>query len=259
MPASPTNASASPTAAAAGTAVSAYATASLLAPHHTAATVALVRGGMCAALHRVDEAAACFKWAIDVHERGAGIVADASSSGTGGALAGGLTRDLHLYGYSLYEVAILHSNGVKALARQAARATASTATTTASAADAAGRTTGGADVDTAILSSDLLRGLDAGAMREQAKALTQAAKGIKDDFNWKMRMHLRIHLMHDEMRTRPRKHRDVSADGAAAAGGASGGSSSGTMSAADFEATLLAKAIAPMGSGGAGEADSDDE
>lgn len=83
-------------------------------------------------------------------------------------------------------------------------------------------------------------------------------------------MHLRIHLMYDELRSHPRKVKAPSGDAgslAAAGGGASssGGASSGGgidargMSSADLEAALLARASAPMGSGSVAVGDPDDD
>ena len=75
-----------------------------VSPIHTVAVAALVRGALCASLGRVDEAAAAFSWA-----------AAAGKAGT-------LGRELHVYGYALYEHAVLYADGVKALRAAAAAA-----------------------------------------------------------------------------------------------------------------------------------------
>jgi len=226
--------------------VSAFAAPTVMEPVHAVAIAALCRGSMCAALGRVDEAAACYHWVIAAGE------------------AGSLKRELHVYGYALYELGILFADGVKALARRDESAPPAAAAGAGSAAPAAAAATppairtarhmhvhGGSNV----LSSGLLTGLGNREMRDQVRVMLKRAKDLRDDYNWKVRLHLRVHLTVDELRTKPGKRQAAAAAGSWLGGGAGGSAAD----AAKLEDAMLAAAAAPIGSSAGGEGEDDDD
>lgn len=216
-----------------------FAKPSALQPLHTAAIAALVRGSLCSRVGRIDEAAACFRWVVE----------------TGPAL---LKRDLHVYAYAAYELGVLYADAVKAMQRRAAGV------------PPPPTSHNGAD----ILSAALFAGMSAKDAAAAAKRHMAAARDVKDDFNWKLRLHMRVHLSADDLRASSGKKstRRVLGGGAGAAAAAAGGAGGGGGSAgggsaaaktpeeaAKFEADLLAAAEGPIGAGGEDDDDLGDD
>lgn len=201
-----------------------------LQPLHTAAIAALVRGSLCSRVGRIDEAAACFRWVVE----------------TGPAL---LKRDLHVYAYAAYELGVLYADAVKAMQRRAAGV------------PPPATSHSGAD----ILSAALFRGMSPKDAAAAAKRYMAAGRDVKDDFNWKLRLHMRVHLSADDLRASSGKKstRRVLGGGAAAAAGGAGAGGAGAAKtpeeAARFEADLLAAAEGPIGGGSADDDDLGDD
>jgi hypothetical protein len=186
--------------------LSTFAAASPLLPVHAVATLALIRGAACGGLGRMDEAAACYSWVM-----------------AAGA-AGRLRRDLHLYGYAVYELGMVHLETAKALTLGAAAgAAAGTAGAEGSASASAGAAASGTasvepDAETLarrarILASTLAHETTPADARARCVELLKTARGIKEDFNWRVRLHIRSHLAIDELR----QSKDAAGAAAAAA------------------------------------------
>jgi len=230
-----------------------YAVPTQLQPMHTAALGALIRGALCSRMGRVDEAAACYRWVVE----------------TLGASC--LKRELHVWAYASYELGVLYADGVKAMARRrdaglppahAAAAAGEAAATPAAAKGPApyvpSTSHSGVDISTAAL----FRGLDAKAAASLAKRHMAAARDLREDFHWKLRLHMRVHLTADDLRvaTGHKVGRRVLGGAAAGAGGGVAGGAGGSASGEEalrMEADLLAAAEGPLGADGVA-ADDDD-
>jgi hypothetical protein len=151
---------------------------SQLLPIHTAATGALCRGAFCSVMGLVDEAVACLQWVIE--------------KATASPGSGPLRRDLHLVSYAQYELGVIYSNGLKALNR-------GESSTTAQNQSRGHVESAGSTGRPSILHAHALAGLTAANMRASAKKHFAAAREIRDDFNWKVRLHLRAHLSVSEL------------------------------------------------------------
>lgn len=153
-----------------------FATASPLLPVHAAAIAALCRGAACAGLGRADEAAACYGWVMQQGE------------------AGRLKRELHVWAYSSYEMGILYLDLCKAIIRRGRLAAG------AGSEDQQDQDPAVAAKHAKLLSSQLATGLSLSDAKKKCVEYMRAAKSVKDDFNWRVRLHIRVHLAYDDMR-----------------------------------------------------------
>lgn len=224
-----------------------YAVPTQLQPVHSAAVAALVRGALCSRIGLVDAASACFLWVVE----------------TVGAAKLKQHGDLHIFAYAAYEQSVLYVDAVKAIARR--------------------NKTGGAapppsshcGVD--ILSAALYKGMTVKSLAVQAKKYMALARDVKEDFCWKLRLHLRVHLTADDLRVASGKKgkgkkilggaaavsSSAAASGGASAGGSGassgGGGADGADAAAAFEADLLKRAEGPLGADSIGEDDDEED
>ena len=134
---------------------------------------ALVRGSLAAALGRADEAAAAFAW----------VAAEAAPEGPAGA------RELHAFAYAHYELGVLFADGAKARLAGGRSGHRPPPPSRLSQRKLEG-----------LLASDLLAGLPPAACAARARAHLRAARDVRADFNWRVRLHLRVHLSLDDLR-----------------------------------------------------------
>ena len=171
-----------------------YARPTALAPLHTVAVAALVRGSLCAALGDIDAAAACFQWVVE-H-----------------APPAAARRELHAYAYAHYELGVLFTDGAKVKAAAAA-VPAAVPAAVASPDDAATpvpvpavpAATGSSGRHSrkleGLASCALLAPLSVAQCVSAARRHLAAARDVRADFNWRLRLHLRVHLSSDDLRS----------------------------------------------------------
>jgi hypothetical protein len=219
----------------------AYARPTPLTPFHAVTVAALVRGALCASLGRVDEAAACFNWLID------------NAAGHGSA-----KRELQALGYAHYELGVLYVDAAKAMQQHAsgaagAPAAVATGPTRSHAHSHSSSGSTAASVHSrkmhGLLASQLVAGLGLRECVARARSHLKAARDVRDDFNWRVRLHLRVHLSMDDLRRRGGS--GGGGKGSAAAGGGTGGWGTTDWGAAEDDAAACATAD--------GEDEDDDE
>lgn len=197
----------------------AYARPTPLAPAHTATVAALVRGSLCGALGRIDEAAVCFQWAIDNGSPAALAAA--------GADAGSSRREIQAHAYARYELGVLYTDAAKVLeGKRGGSATAAGPGTSPAPSPKGASAPAFASRKLAGLSScRLTQGLAPAACASRARELLRAARDERGDYMWKVRLHLRAHLTLDDLRRRSGRRSGwgwASWDGEGAAGDAGG-------------------------------------
>jgi hypothetical protein len=158
------------------TSYSPYASATPPAPVHAVAVAAMMRGSACAALCRVEEAGACFAW----------IQAQAG--------AGRLKKEQHLAAYAWYETGLLYLDAARILSKQAGSSGASS--------PVAGSTRE-TSMRAHMLNSPWAtgQGLTHATAKAQCIKCMKAARAYPEDFNWKVRLGIRVHLAYDELGT----------------------------------------------------------
>jgi hypothetical protein len=152
---------------------SAYAIATPTTPIHATAIAALMRGSACAGLGRVGEAAAAFAWVY--------------AAGEGGRLR----RDAHLPAYAAYENGLLYLDAARVLGGGSEGGATGGRLSTREAAMAA-----------SLPSSAWVRdkGMTAASARAECVRAMGRARAVAGDYNWKVRLSIRVHLAFDELR-----------------------------------------------------------
>ena len=160
---------------------STYANAKPLLPIHAISILALCRGSYCAGLGRFDEAATCFQYILDL--------------GTNNFES--LKRDLHTYAYAAYEMGILYLDISKAIT--SINNTSSTISST------------NPDLyerHKYIVQCNIAKNLSIDEARKKSVEYLRIARGVRDDFNWRVRLHIRVHLAIDDLRQHDPKQSD---------------------------------------------------
>ncbi len=174
----------SPSASSASKDAAGYATATPTLPFHAAAVAALLKGAITACLGRADEASGALRWAVE------------AAPGALGGDAAAYKRELHTLAYAHYELGLL---GMDVMHARLGHACGGGGGARGGASSRERCTLGPAFAVLRTRFADALP-TPAAAAAACAKAF-KSAKGVRDDFPWRVRLHIRVHLAGDDMRS----------------------------------------------------------